>query len=207
MVIFWYIWLLRNSCIFEDKYPSSSSIITRIECFLSLYPVPQKTVKSRQIGTQPFHTYPAGYFDGAAKNNIGGAGITIFLSETHFFCFSVGCGYSTNTRAELLALWSVLRICLLMGLPIKQIFGDSLVIISWVNIISNLDVPNLIHWHEDIFSMLRLVPPVSINHIYREHNTLADGLSKKALLLDMGHGYYYESMDGLVLGEGHFTLF
>ena len=52
-----------------------------------------------------------------------------------------------------------------------------------------------------------MVPPVSFNHIYREHNTLADGLSKKALQLDMGIGYYTESMDGRVIGEGHFTLF
>ena len=203
-------WEVRKICkryIFEDIKPSSSSIITRIECFMSLYPVPLKSVKRRQIGTRPYLSYPAGFFDGAAKNNIGGAGYTIFLNDTHYFFFSVGCGQSTNTRAELLALWSILRTCLLMGLPMNQIFGDSMAIISWVNRISNLDVPNLIHWREDILSMLRLVPPVSINHTYREHNTLADGLSKKALLLDMGHGYYYESMDGLVLGEGHFTLF
>ena len=131
----------------------------------------------------------------------------IYLSETHYYCFSVGCGNSTNTRAELLALWFVLRVCQLMGLPIKMIYGDSLVIISWVNRISTLDVPILLHWCDDIYTMLRLAPPVSINHIYREHNTLADGLSKKAMHLDMGLGYFTESMDGRVLGEGHFTLF
>ena len=131
----------------------------------------------------------------------------IYLSETHYYCFSVGCGNSTNTRAELLALWSVLRVSHLMGLPIKMIYGDSLVVISWVNRISTLDLPTLKHWCDEIYTMLRLAPPVSFNHIYREHNTLADGLSKKALQLDMGIGYYTESMDGIVIGEGHFTLF
>lgn len=131
----------------------------------------------------------------------------IYLSEIHYFCFSVGCGKSTNTRAELLALWSVLRVRKLMGLPIKMIFGDSMVIISWVNRITTLDLPTLKHWCDEILSMLRLAPPVSFNHIFREHNTLADGLSKRALNMDMGIGHFTETMDGMVIGEGQFTLF
>ena len=131
----------------------------------------------------------------------------IYLSETHYYGFSIGCGECTNTRAELLALWSVLRVCQLMGLPIKMIYGDSLVIISWFNRISTLDLPTLKHWCDDINSMLRLAPPVSFNHIFREHNTLADGLSKRALNMDMGIGHYTETMDGMNIGEGHFILF
>ena len=131
----------------------------------------------------------------------------IYLSKTHHFSFYVGCGHSTNTRAELMALWSVLHVSILMGLPLKMIYGDSKVVISWVNRISTLDVPTLKHWCDEIISMLRMTPPVSINHIYREHNTLADGLSKKALLLDMGIGYYTKTMDGLDIGYGHITLF
>ena len=94
-----------------------------------------------------------------------------------------------------------------MGLPIKMIFGDSLVIISWVNRITTLDLPTLKHWCDEIFSMLHLALPVSFNHIFREHNTLADGLSKRALNLDMGIGQFTETLDGLVIDEGHFTLF
>ena len=36
---------------------------------------------------------------------------------------------------------------------------------------------------------------------------LADGLSKKALNLELGKGYFTETMDGKIIGEGHFTLF
>ena len=131
----------------------------------------------------------------------------IYLSETHYFSFSVGCGNNTNTRAELLAIWSVLRVSMLMGLPIQLILGDSMVIISWVKRLSALEIPSLKHWCDEIFSMLLLVPPVTFNHIFREHNMLADGLSKKALNLELGKGHFTETMDGKVIGDGHLTLF
>ena len=131
----------------------------------------------------------------------------IFLNESHYFSFSLGCGRSTNTRAELLALWDTLRVSLLMGLPIKLIYGDSLVIISWLNRLSALDVPDLMHWSRDIKNMLLAAPQVIFKHIYREHNSLAGGLSKEALILDMGHGYFSEVLDGLAIYKGHFALF
>ena len=55
--------------------------------------------------------------------------------------------------------------------------------------------------------MLHMAPPVTFNHIYRELNMLADDLSKKALKMDLGSRYYSEFLDGLVIGEGLFTLF
>ena len=131
----------------------------------------------------------------------------IFISETHFLSYSVGCGNSTNTRAELVALWSVIRVSMLMGLPIQLILGDSMVIISWVKRLSALEIPSLKHWCDEIFSILLLVPPVTFNHIFREHNMLADGLSKKALNLELGKGHFSETMDGKVIGDGHLTLF
>ena len=108
MVVFWFLWLLHNKCLFENEKPYASLLITRIESFLALHPVPQIIKKHRQIGPKPKHTFPVAYFDGAAQKNEGGAGFVIYLSETHMYCFSVGCSTSSNTRAELLALWSVL---------------------------------------------------------------------------------------------------
>ena len=55
--------------------------------------------------------------------------------------------------------------------------------------------------------MLHTVPPVTFDHIFREHNKLADSLSKKALNLEMGKGYFTETWDDMVIGEGYFTLF
>ena len=95
----------------------------------------------------------------------------------------------------------------MMGLPIHLIFGDSMVIISCLNILSVLDIPSLMHWCDDIKNMLQLVPPVIFKHIFREHNSLADSLSKQALNLDMGYGTFFESLDGMVIEHGQFVLF
>ena len=207
IIFFWSLWILRNQCIFEDRKPVASLLISRIDSLYALYPVPPPKTRLRMIGTRPVHVFPVAYFDGAAQNNMGGAGFVIYISETHYLCFSVGCGLSSNTRAELLALWSVLRVCMLMGLPVHMIFGDSMVVISWVKKLSTLNIPSLKHWCDDIFSMMLLAPPVSFNHIYRELNMLADDLSKKALKMNLGLGYFSEYLDGLVIGEGTFSLF
>ena len=49
--------------------------------------------------------YPIGFFDGAFANNNGGTGVYLVISKEHFYYIKMGCGLSTNTRAELLALW------------------------------------------------------------------------------------------------------
>ena len=152
-----------------------------------MYPVPKKKKKTRVIGSGPKIGYPCGFFDGAAAENVGRAGFVIYLNEKHYFSFSVGCGCSMNTRAKLLALWAILRVSLIMGLPIHLIYGDSMVIISWLNGLSALDIPSLMHWCDDTKEMLQLVPSVIFKHTFREHNMLADGLSKQALNLDMGY--------------------
>ena len=151
--------------------------------------------------------FPCVFFYGASAGNIGGSGFVIFLNENHFYSFTMGCGSSTNTRAKLLALWAILRVCLLMGLPIQLIYGDSLIIISWLNKLSAFDVPALMHWSGDIKNILHFAPQVIFKHIFREHNSLADGLSKQAMNLDMGHGNYSEFLDGLVINKGYYVLF
>ena len=144
---------------------------------------------------------------GLHQINLGGAGFVIHLSENHYFSFTLGCGKSTNTRAELLASWAILKVGQMMGLPIHLIYGDSKVIISWLNRSAALDVPTLMHWCKDINNMLFLAPHVIFKHIYREHNFLADRLSKQALDMDFGHGYFSEHMDGRTIYDGHFSLF
>ena len=93
VAVFWYLWLFRNNCIFENNKPYASLLISKIESFLALYPVPQFTKKSRQIGPKPIHSFPVGYFDGAAQLHLGGAGFVIYISETHYFSFFCGLWY------------------------------------------------------------------------------------------------------------------
>ena len=102
--IFWGLWLLHNCCLFENKKPVVSALISKVEGLLSLYTPPKKIKKIRHIGCKPVKVFPCAFFDGAATKNIGGFGFVIYLNNSHFFSFSLGIGSSTNTRAELLAL-------------------------------------------------------------------------------------------------------
>ena len=172
-----------------------------------MYPVPKKKKKSRIIGPGPKIDYPCGFFDGAAAGNIGGAGFVILLSSTYFISYSLGCDRSTNTKSELLALWALLTVAFHLGIPLLSVYGDSQVIISWVNKKYFLNAPLLSHWCDEILSLLQLVPLVTINHIYREHNQQADILSKQALMLPPGHGTFFESLDGKIIDQGDLQLF
>ena len=137
---------------------------------MHLYSIPKKKKKIRVIGSGPQLGYPCGFFDGTAAGNIGGAGFVIHLSASYSISFTLGCGRSTNTISELLALWAFLAVTCHLGIPLITIYGDSLVIISWVNKTTSLNAPNLSHWCDDIQTLLQLVPPLTIKHIYREHN-------------------------------------
>ena len=131
----------------------------------------------------------------------------LHLNDSHFLSFSLGCGKSTNTRAEILALWALLAVAQHLGIPLLNIFGDSLVIINWENRISSLDSPSLDHWCKDIKSQMNSFSHLTIKHIYREHNQQAECLSRKALVLALGYGLFTEYLDGMIDYHGNFQLY
>ena len=96
-----------------------------IEDLILLHPVPQEEKRIRVVGPGPLINYPCGFFDGATTGNIGGAGFVIHLNASYSLKFSLGCGNSTNTISELLALWAILMVSKQMGIPLQSIFGDS----------------------------------------------------------------------------------
>ena len=79
----------------------------------------------RVIGLVLVNTYPTGYFDGATPTNIGGVGIVLLISSSHFFHAKMGCGKITNTIAELLVVWTLLSFYAYIGNPMVLVFGDS----------------------------------------------------------------------------------
>ena len=122
---------MRNNCLFENKLFSVTDILHQVKALCFLYQVLKRKHKIRNIGPSPQISYPCGFFYGAAADDLGGAGFVLHLSDSHFLFFSLGCATSTNTRAELLALWDLLAVSKLLGIPLQTIFGDSLVIINW----------------------------------------------------------------------------
>ena len=94
-----------------------------------------------------------------------------------------------------------------MGIPLHSLFGDSLVIISWATGKGTLNLPHLRHWCDDIRELLQNFPDMIMNHIYCEHNQIADSLSKIALSLDSGFGNFQEYMFGKITDHGNFQLY
>ena len=76
----------------------------QIDFFLHYYPILGIKTKSRNIGIAPVMVFTFGFFDGVVAESKGGVGIFIAISSTHSLSFKLGCGPSTNTRANLLAL-------------------------------------------------------------------------------------------------------
>ena len=88
----WIVWKARNLAVFEGKKRNIHGIIQQI---LSTVQVPflgavYKKGRSRHIGNPPVKFFPCGFIDGASNNMIAGAGLCIFLNDSHFLEFSLG---------------------------------------------------------------------------------------------------------------------
>ena len=90
-------------------------------------------------------------------------------------------------RAELLALSGLLYIANEMGLPKLKVCGDSKTIIDWINEVAFLRVLELDHWCTRSKLLRDIFATFGCQHIFREHNGTADGLSKETLQLTIGH--------------------
>ena len=166
-----------------------------------------KVKKPRVVGSGPVLVFPYGFFDRETANSSGGVGFCLYLNESHSFEFALGVGSCSNTKAELVALWALLYVTLLMGIPKMNIFGDIVIIISWAKGINSLNPPAIGHWCLDTRRLISCFQHLSFSHIFREHNQLADRLSKSALSLAPGCGIFSEFIDGLLVTHDTFQIF
>ena len=138
---------------------------------------------------------------------IAGVGYCIFLNDSHYLEFSLGVGYGTNTKAELLSLWVLLLSSHMMGIPLSHVYGDSQVIINWAKGSTVLSPPELVHWSRETKKLISSFQDLSFTHIYREHNRTADRLSKNALSFTQGKGCFMEYIENLLVSQDSFKLF
>ena len=68
-----------------------------------------------------------------------------------------------------------------------QVFGDSKMVVDWVNMKIQINAPHLQQLMKAIERLLEFFIGFRIAHIYRELNMEVDDLSKLALLLDPGN--------------------
>ena len=62
-----------------------------------------------------------------------------------------------------------------------------------------MDVVDLVHHCQHIEAIKSAFLSLNFLHIYREHNSSADALSKEAIALEMGKLSYLEMMEGDVI--------
>lgn len=110
-------------------------------------------------------------------------------------------------KAELLALWCVLKCANIFGLVNLKVFGDSRVTIKWAAGEFDLNVLALNQWCLQVKEEIGQHDYISFNHIYREHNELADSLSKQALLGPEGTLFWEEWMDSYMLEHGEVPFY
>ena len=100
-----------------------------------------------------------------------------------------------------------MHISQMMGIPLAQVFGDSLIIINWAKGSTTLSPPELVHWCRETKKLVTSFQGLSFSHIYREHNDAADRLSKKALSLSQGKGCIKEHVENRLVYSGCFQFF
>jgi ribonuclease HI len=106
-------------------------------------------------------------------------------------------GIGSNNYAELMALRSLMMLASAKGLNRLQIYGDSMLVIKWMNEdqqIQDITLQPLAIQLKENKSQFELI---TFTHIYREHNVAADTLSKQGLLQDPGFLLLEEVLDGV----------
>ena len=151
--------------------------------------------------------YPCGFFDGPSTTTAASVGYILYLNESHSFEFALGVGNGSNTKAELLCLWALLLSSHMMGIPLSHIFGDSSVIINWEKGSIALSPLELFHWCQETRNLITSFPDLSFSHIFREHNRIADRLSKTALTMTPGFGCFSEFSEDHLVTYDTFQLF
>ena len=147
------------------------------------------------------------FFDEASNNGVYGGGIALYSLDFHFVLLKLGHGKGTNQRVELINLWGLLKYVVQADILQLQFFGDSWVIIDWIDEKSKLHIAQLLHWCMKTKSLLLSLHNYTIQHIFKENNLTADGLSKEALQLAEGYLSVEEFFDHICIRRHTIQLY
>lgn len=115
-----------------------------------------KTMRKRRHILPFTHDYQmVGFFDGAAKDETGGCGFILYLNKEHYFRGWMVLDYSTNNFSELMAVWILLHWAHIQDLRDIKIFGDSRIVLGWLQGKTVLQVVSLTHWCSKIRELIK----------------------------------------------------
>jgi len=124
------------------------------------------------------------YCDGAARGNPGpaGAGAVIVSPEGHIQA-RIGkfLGESTNNVAEYMGLILGLKRARAMGLRELDVLSDSELMVKQLNGDYAVKAEHLKPLHDEAKQLLGTFPGITVRHVPREDNKLADEMSNRAI--------------------------
>jgi len=128
------------------------------------------------------------YIDGASKGNPGpsGVGIVIYREGLRIKNISNYIGIATNNIAEYTALIYALEEALLLKARNLNINTDSQLLARQLNKIYKVRHAGIINLYNRAIHLLTGFEKVSIKHIPREENVLADKLASQAVKVSLG---------------------
>ncbi len=124
------------------------------------------------------------YFDGASRGNTGPAsygGVIYKPDGTTLLTYKKAIGNHTNNVAEYLGLIVGLRHCIDQKINNVAVFGDSKLVVEQTLGNWKVKSENLIKLQQEIKKCLQSIDNISISHIYRKNNKVADKLANEAL--------------------------
>lgn len=149
------------------------------------------------------HSLPWAYFDGSAQELGCGGGAILHLSDTHSFKIQMGLGRGTNNYAEFLTAKFLIQYALHKHCTHLQLFGDSRLIVNWINKKHICNAYTLKHILDEIHRLITSFDSFTCHHIYREWNIVADHLSKEAAIRNDATWLICEEKDGVVYQHYH----
>ena len=109
VIVSWFIWKSRNQCCFDDFTSWPYRVSSFFLGLLSSYPQDNRIMNIRIVVEEIIDkSSPWVYFE----PQICGAGGLLYISDEHYFTFTVGLGLGTNNLAKLLALNILLTLAL-----------------------------------------------------------------------------------------------
>jgi len=199
----WGVCLAKNATIFKDSSTSPTHIAIHGLDILSHFPQKKNLPPPRAVWIEEVDkSKPWDFFDGAtiSSSQKSGGGALLTLLDTHFFTLKIDLGKGTNNLAKLMAIIFLITFSIEKGVTSIQIFGDSQLIINWLNKIQKCHNTRLCPFVEEVLNLLDSFEFFSLHHVYRERNKRDDQLSKESLQLDFEQWTVKEFRNGSLLG-------
>ncbi len=130
-------------------------------------------------------SFAVAHIDGASKGNPGKSSIGVVITSAEgrtITRIKKFIGTATNNQAEYRAFITALQAAAKFGLTRLHVNTDSLLLANQINGKWKVRHPEILSLFKEAKEAKKLLEEVSVSHIGREQNTIADGLANEAIM-------------------------